>query len=94
MAQKKISLQRNVLMFSGNILGFISDCYDFLHLNSYERALADAVEILAEREHISCEEALLRLSLSPVYDALYDYETGIWKESGEYLISLYNHYGK
>ena len=56
--------------------------------------LADAVEILAEREYISCEEALLRLSLSPVYDALYDYETGIWKESGEYLISLYNHYGK
>ena len=56
--------------------------------------LADAVEILAEREHIYCEEALLRLSLSPVYDALYDYETGIWKESGEYLISLYNHYGK
>ena len=60
-----------------NVLGFISDCYDFLHLNSYERPLADAVEILAEREHISCEEALLRLSLSPVYDALYDYETGI-----------------
>ena len=52
------------------------------------------MEILAERERISCEEALLRLSLSPVYDALYDYETGIWKESGEYLISLYNHYGK
>lgn len=56
--------------------------------------LADAVEILAEREHISCEEALLGLSLSPVYDALYDYETGIWKENGEYLMSLYNHYGK
>ena len=56
--------------------------------------LADTVEILTERAHISCEEALLRLSLSPAYDALYDYETGIWKLSVEYLISLYNHYRK
>ncbi|MGN1405044.1 MAG: hypothetical protein ACI4WM_02135 [Erysipelotrichaceae bacterium] len=56
--------------------------------------LADAVEILAEREHISCEEALLRFASTVVYNALYDYETGIWKESGEYLISLYDRYGK
>lgn len=49
MAQKKISLQRNVLMFSGNILGFISDCYDFLHLNSYERALGDAEKFMQNK---------------------------------------------
>lgn len=56
--------------------------------------LADAVETFAERENISCEEALLRFASSVVYDALYDYETGIWKESGKYLISLYDHYAK
>ena len=37
---EKISLQRNVLMFSGNIM--YSALFLTLHLNSYERALGDA----------------------------------------------------
>lgn len=32
-----------------NILGFISDCYDILHLNSYECALDDVEELLKNR---------------------------------------------
>ena len=32
-----------------NILGFISDCYDILHLNSYECALNDVETMLRNR---------------------------------------------
>ena len=32
-----------------NILGFISDCYDILHLNSYECALNDVETLLRNR---------------------------------------------
>ena len=32
-----------------NILGFIADCYDILHLNSYECALNDVEELLKNR---------------------------------------------
>lgn len=32
-----------------NILGFISDCYDILHLNSYECALNDVETLLKNR---------------------------------------------
>ena len=32
-----------------NILGFTADCYDILHLNSYECALDDVEELLKNR---------------------------------------------
>lgn len=32
-----------------NILGFLSDCYDILHLNSYECALNDVERLLRNR---------------------------------------------
>lgn len=32
-----------------DILGFISDCYDILHLNSYDCALHDVEELLRNR---------------------------------------------
>ena len=32
-----------------NILGFIADCYDILHLNSYECALNDVETLLKNR---------------------------------------------
>ncbi|MGN1405046.1 MAG: DUF3791 domain-containing protein [Erysipelotrichaceae bacterium] len=32
-----------------NVLSFISDCYDFLHLNSYERALGDVEKFIQNK---------------------------------------------
>lgn len=54
-------------------------------------AMRDAVISLSAREGIPYEEALLRFTSSRVYDALFDYGTGIWKESPDYLLSLYDY---
>lgn len=54
-------------------------------------AMREAVETLALREKISYEDALLRFTSSPIYDALFDFETEIWKEGSDYLISLYDY---
>lgn len=37
-----------------DVFGFISDCYDFLHLNSYECALNDVEELLKNRGVTVC----------------------------------------
>ena len=44
---------------------------------------------LAEKDGITYEQALLRFALSPVYEALFDFETAVWKEGPDYLMSLY-----
>lgn len=49
-----------------------------------------AIELLAEQEHISYQEALLRFTNSPVYEALFDYGTGVWAEGPSYLVGLYD----
>lgn len=54
-------------------------------------AMRDAVLSLSAREGIPYEEALLRFTSSRVYNALFDYGTEIWKESPDYLLSLYDY---
>ena len=54
-------------------------------------AMRDAVISLSIREEIPYEEALLRFTNSRVYNALFDYTTEIWKESADYLLSLYDY---
>ncbi len=53
-------------------------------------SMRDAVALLAQEKQISYEDALLLFADSRIYDALFDYDTGIWKESPEYLLDLYN----
>lgn len=54
-------------------------------------AMRDVVFSLSAREGISYEEALLHFTVSRVYNALFDYNTEIWKESSDYLLSLYDY---
>ena len=53
-------------------------------------AMLEAFISLSAREDIPYEEALLRFTSSRVYNALFDYSTEIWKESSDYLLSLYD----
>lgn len=53
--------------------------------------MRDTVEELSLREGISYEEALFRFTSSKIYDTLFDYETGVWKESPDYLLNLYDY---
>lgn len=53
--------------------------------------MRDTVEALSLREGISYEEALLRFTSSKIYDTLFDYDTGVWKESPDYLLNLYDY---
>ena len=53
--------------------------------------MREAVGTLSEREGISYEEALLRFTHSRVYDALFDFDTGIWREGSDYLLNLYDY---
>ena len=41
-------------------------------------------------KHVSFEEALLVFSSSSTYQALFDFETGVWKEGPDYLRSLFD----
>ena len=43
------------------------------------------------RDGISYENALLCFATSKVYGALFDYDTGIWRESPDYLLNLYDY---
>lgn len=53
--------------------------------------MRDTVEVLSSRESISYEDALLCFTNSKVYEALFDYDTGIWRESPDYLLNLYDY---
>ncbi len=39
----------------------------------------------------SYEEALLRFTSSRAYEALFDFDTEIWKEGSDYLLRLYDY---
>ena len=52
--------------------------------------MREAVESLSVRENISYEEALLLFTSSDIYEALFDFETEIWKEGSDYLLNLYD----
>lgn len=53
--------------------------------------MRETVEELSLRDGISYEDALLHFTSSKIYDALFDYDTGIWREGADYIISLYDH---
>ncbi len=53
--------------------------------------MRETVEELSLRDGISYEDALLHFTSSKIYDALFDYDTGIWREGPDYIISLYDH---
>ncbi len=52
--------------------------------------MRDAVAKISHQQDIPYEEALLLFTGSPVYDALFDFGTGVWRESPEYLLDLWN----
>ena len=43
----------------------------------------------AEQRQLPFEQALLEFGASPVYEALFDFDTEIWKEGPDYLMGLY-----
>lgn len=47
--------------------------------------MREAVGLLAKRENVPYEDALTRFAESKVYDALFDYETGVWREDSDHL---------
>lgn len=53
-------------------------------------SMRDATALMAREKQISYEDALLLFAGSRIYEALFDFDTGIWKESPEYLLDLYN----
>ena len=57
-------------------------------------SMRDAVALLAREKKISYENALLLFGGSRIYDALFDFDTGIRKESPEYLLALYNKFAE
>ena len=52
--------------------------------------MRDAVAKISRQQDVPYDEALLLFTNSPVYNALFDFETGIWRESSEYLLALWN----
>jgi hypothetical protein len=47
------------------------------------------IEKYSEKTKIPFEDAFFKFTESYVYDALFDYETGIWMEGPDYLMDLY-----
>ena len=47
------------------------------------------IEKYAEKPGIPFEDAFFQFTQSYIYDALFDYETGIWMEGPDYLMDLY-----
>ena len=54
--------------------------------------MRDMLRKLAIREKITYKEALFLFTSSNIYEALFDFDTGIWKESSEYLLDLYDRF--
>lgn len=51
--------------------------------------LTAAIMDMAEDEGISRQEARSRIINSPAYDALYNFDTGLWAEGPDYFRSFY-----
>lgn len=56
--------------------------------------MRDMADLLAQEKNISYDEALFLFTSSNIYDALFDFETEIWKESPIYLLDLYKRFGE
>ena len=52
-------------------------------------SLTDAIMDMAEEEGISLQEARSRIIKSKAYDALYDFETGLWENGPDYFRAFY-----
>lgn len=46
------------------------------------------LEKYSEKNSISLDEALTWFSSTPVYNALFEYETGLWKEGPDYILDI------
>lgn len=55
-------------------------------------SMREAIALLSQEKQISYEEAMILFAGSRIYDALFDFDTGIWKESPGYLLDLYKRY--
>lgn len=87
-----------------DIWEFIEECYDILHLNSYNCVLND-IEVLLKNKGgnsvIKIYDGMLLyhgsytdipdINLGKCMKGL-DFDTGIWKESSEYLLDLYDRF--
>ena len=49
---------------------------------------ADLIKLIADKENISHDEAILRLYSSKLYELLEDEETKVWQYSSEMLYAL------
>ena len=88
-----IELQDGMLLYQG-VTAMETSSYNFTDAQKEGCAVSlmrDAVGALSLRDGISYEDALLRFASSKVYEALFDYDTGIWREGTDYLLSLYNY---
>lgn len=47
------------------------------------------IEKYSEKKSIPFEDAFFQFTNSYVYDALFDFDTGIWMEGPDYLMGLY-----
>ncbi|MCC8051931.1 MAG: hypothetical protein LIO99_03265 [Clostridiales bacterium] len=47
------------------------------------------LEKYSNENHIDFEEAFLEFASSRTYEAIFDFETGIWKEGPDYFMDLY-----
>ena len=59
-----------------------------------DRALTMAAQMLAAEQGISGSDALEKLIKSPVYDAIYDLETGMWREGPSGILVAYQAHPK
>lgn len=47
------------------------------------------LELYCEKQSISIDDALAWFSSTSIYNALFDYETGLWKEGPDYILDLF-----
>lgn len=59
-----------------------------------DRVLTMAAQMLAAEQEISGIDALVKLIKSPVYDAIYDLETGMWREGPSNILEAYKAHPK
>lgn len=59
-----------------------------------DRAITMAAQMLAAEQGISGIDALVKLIKSPVYDAIYDLETGMWREGPSNILEAYQAHPK
>ena len=47
------------------------------------------IEKYSEKNNIPFEDAFFDFTKSPIYELLFDYESGVWREGPDYLMALY-----